>query len=134
MKTTADFKKAGKTVYNYITAYYPSRNDLSVAHVMKNDEIKAYKIDDSHPITVARCTDMHKRLCEMTGENIGTVRINIGAFEPGGEDGNDLKLWEKVYTYNPESNSLTIWEDGEFIYVNNNGIISMDKAALAGQE
>lgn len=126
-KTVSEYKKAGFLTYNYVTAFHPAKNS-SWAVRPGGQGIEA---DDSTPITLERMKSLYQFCCDAEQENLGKIKINMSAYlhNDGGE-GPNPQLFNKVYEYNPETNSMIVWEDGMPIYANDNGVICDDQAAL----
>lgn len=132
MATAMSYRRQGKVVYNFVTAAYPPSEGFP--HGSGRTVIvdgKNVAVNDDEPITLQRCKRLHARLCELTGEALGEIKINLSAFEPGEYDGANPQIWGKTYTYDPRTNSLVIYDRwGMPVYANDNGVVTRDQAAL----
>jgi hypothetical protein len=106
---TADF--AGKDIFNYITASVNGKGSSA-----PQIDGKSVAVDDSKPITFRRMKMIHAKLEMELDANIGTMTLNLAAFEPGdGWDGANPRLWHKTYTYEP-GGILSVYENGDWLY------------------
>lgn len=126
MKTATTYQAAGKEVLNYVTAYHPS----SGSSFAVRPDGKSIWVDDSKPITLERMREVYDFCCKAAGETLGSIQINMAAYEPGDYDGANPRLWRKTYQFDPKLNSLLIIEDGIPIYANDDGIVCTDTDAL----
>lgn len=126
MATAMSYERQGKLVYNYVTAGYPDGIGRTVIV-----DGRGIKVDDDEPITLQRCKRLHIRLCELTGQALGSIKVNLSAFEIGEYDGANPQIWGKTYAYDPRTNSLVIYDQhGTPVYANDDGVVTKDQVAL----
>lgn len=116
--------------YNYVMGF----DNQSGKAVMSPDETVKLIIDHSKPITLKRAKEIFKAACELSGRDLYKISIELSAYSktPGNECGDAAEecLIDKKWVYTLKTNSLVIWDKGEPVYANDNGVICTDQVAL----
>jgi hypothetical protein len=91
-------------------------------------------VDHSESITLARCATIYAAACTLSGRTYKrlSIRLSVYSVTPGNEcgDGPETCYVDKHWDYDPHRNSMVIWDKGQPVYANDNGVICRDQDAL----
>jgi len=121
-----------KQTFNYVFGYDRETGNGSV--ILSPDKKTRLAVDHSGPVTLARCREILKKGEKLSGRTFSKIKIVHQVFTktPGNECGDfpEKCLYDKVFTYNLDENEMMIFEKGEPVYCNSDGVISRDQVAL----
>lgn len=94
------------------------------------------------PITRDRCHDIAKNIEATFGVVVEDLRIIMDRYDYQALSGDDVdlalsgdigvkKIVDKHARYDAQRDSLLIWQDGEYVYANDAGVVTRDAVAIA---
>jgi len=101
--------------------------------VMSPDKTVKLAVDHSEPITLERCARILEEARKLSGRNLAmiSIRRSIYSMTPDNDgDSAETCYLDKRWDYYPDTNSLLIYDRGEPVYANDNGVICTDQAAI----
>lgn len=122
-----------KVEHNFVVGFVDGRDGRTV---IKNHDGKPTRlsVDYSCPITLERCAKILNVARSMTGRLLTSITLHHSIYSntPGNEfgDGPETCFLDMRYDYDGEKNSLVIYKNGEPVYVNDDGEIARDEAAI----
>lgn len=94
------------------------------------------------PITLARCRDITNNIEATFGVVVEDLRIIMDRYNYQSLSDDDVelvlsgdigveKIVDKYARYDAQRDSLLIWQDGEYVYANDAGVVTRDAVAIA---
>ena len=112
------------------------RNLVNGMTVMNPEKTIRLQVDYDRPVTLERCREILDKARELSGRDLVGIDLHHSIYDktPGNECGDFAETChlDKKYRYLSRDNSLTIFDRGEPVYTNENGVITRgDDAAVA---
>lgn len=128
--------------YNTIVGQHPDGRCKAI-HFERDGKNVVACLDMKQPVTLKRMQELVVKLKQLTGIEFPYLSVNHTVFEyecskevvdeylKYGDSPPYTKPIDKAYTYYAKENRLIIWDKGELVYENANGVITRDPVALA---
>lgn len=119
-------------VVGFVRAAWGGLVDGAAVH--NPDRTIRLAVDHSKPITLARCAEILSKARVLSGRDLVMISIRRSVYDvtPGNELGDHAETcyMDKRWDYTAATNSLVIYDRGEPVYANDDGVICTDQAAL----
>jgi hypothetical protein len=120
--------------FNFVVGFVRTPHGLRDGKTVTNPE-KTIRltVDHSKPITLERCARILDEACKLSGRNLAMISIYHSIYSKTAGNNGDVAetcYLDKRWDYYPDTNSLLIYDRGEPVYANDNGVICTNQAAI----